>query len=58
MTRELANQGMLWACGVLCIWPLIVWATLNWLIKRVQSHGLAGLIPDFLKGRPDDGSLS
>ena len=54
MTRELANRGLLWACGVLCIWPLIVWFVGDRLLKRLRIYGLAGLIPDFLKGHPDD----
>ena len=54
MTRELANRGLLWACGVLCIWPLIVWFVGDRLLKRLRIYGLAGLIPNFLKGHPDD----
>ena len=43
--NDLSNSGTWLACGVLCIWPLIVSALAIAVERRVRTHGWQSLLP-------------
>jgi len=44
---EMRNQGVWILCGVICIWPLAFHFLLNFIVKRVRTHGWRSLLPPY-----------